>query len=1251
MSDDCGCCATPPTPAATENRPGLSAVVYRPGTFATFREAIIEQLSHTPALTALTARGLDDYTITTIELWSAVADVLAFYEERIANEAFLRTALYRDSVLRLVRLIGYQLAPGVSAQTWLAFTIENGQTVTVPAHTRVKSVPVRTEAPVIFETADAIDADATWNALSPFRLEPHELKAGATSADFAGVSLGVQAGDVLIFVGNNKLQTPTSEQWDAARVQSVKLDQKKQRTTITWLPKLGATAGRELPHEASVYVLRQRAGVFGHNAPDWHMISDAGKAQFLGIDSPSDITDDDRKEWPQFEIYAPKDPNAPRQRQSPGTLTIDPTVADVQTAAQDASAAEQQAVLADTATSASNVVSGLGTLVSTASDASNALTNLLVTEAAAGAGAAATALASIQTSIGNILTQATNLAGTADQDNQNILAAIASAADPTGLINTLVSDVTNGTSSLGSLVSNLPNQVLSQMAIALGDVLTTFQKIAADGGFSSPNPGPSTVAGKLAVAVSAAGGVANALESTATMAFQPIGAVAAAQAVERTVAWAMDNQDLLAVAMPLLNPPQRIGLVAIAAAEFATFVLDPPGTVTSSTLSLIESTTDINVPDRGFAAAVGTDVTALGAAIAAAAATAIGALAIVGTAELAALSAGFVPLFASVLFTAPVWPLLFTAVAGALVIGQQAQPGARRVANAVERAVLQALLPKHPLAAARYVDRTLLYDAIDLDAVYPRVVLKSWLLLSSPAREELFLVENVQQTSRTDFSMTGSVTRVTLKGNGLSPQSGGDKKFNVRETAVFAVSEQLKLALDTKTTAATGSSIDVAGMPAAKDASRTLLIAGTDSATGQPASQQLTLVATVPQSSEATGSAHTLVEFTPALTNSYALDGLVLYGNVSYATHGETIANEIVGDGDASQAFQKFTLKKSPVSFPIDDATGNVESSLQVRVNNELWNEVPTLYGAKPADLVFISRIADDKTMTIEFGDDVTGARLPTGRQNVVATYRQGIGRPGNVAAGGIRTPVDRPSGLRAATNPADAQAGVDPESLASARTTAPGTVRTFGRAVALRDFEDSTLTDGIVAKAQAAWVWTGERRVVHLTVGGVDGAVLTSTTIGLVRKKLDSERDTNQRLLIASYQPVYVLVGATITVDDRHETGPVLDAARSALQQALSFDKLDFSQPIFLSDIYAALQGVTGVEFVRVDTLDLKSSDAQFRAAHGVDDSLGSLQRRLLMLPARPDPATRGAVLPAELASVQADADLTLSVTGGITS
>ena len=44
--------------------------------------------------------------------------------------------------------------------------------------------------------------------------------------------------------------------------------------------------------------------------------------------------------------------------------------------------------------------------------------------------------------------------------------------------------------------------------------------------------------------------------------------------------------------------------------------------------------------------------------------------------------------------------------------------------------------------------------------------------------------------------------------------------------------------------------------------------------------------------------------------------------------------------------------------------------------------------------------------------------------------------------------------------------------------------MRTFGRAVSLRDFEDLVTASGEVAKAQATWTWDGLGRAIHLTNG-----------------------------------------------------------------------------------------------------------------------------------------------------------------------
>src|SRR6266581_2367274 len=95
-TSDCGCCAgtATETPAAKSNAPGLPAIAYRVGTQPTFKASLLARLSSTEysALAPLTTRSDDDWTIALCDAFACMADVLTFYQERIANESYLRTA-------------------------------------------------------------------------------------------------------------------------------------------------------------------------------------------------------------------------------------------------------------------------------------------------------------------------------------------------------------------------------------------------------------------------------------------------------------------------------------------------------------------------------------------------------------------------------------------------------------------------------------------------------------------------------------------------------------------------------------------------------------------------------------------------------------------------------------------------------------------------------------------------------------------------------------------------------------------------------------------------------------------------------------------------------------------------------------------------------------------------------------------------------------------------------------------------------
>jgi len=371
-----------------------------------------------------------------------------------------------------------------------------------------------------------------------------------------------------------------------------------------------------------------------------------------------------------------------------------------------------------------------------------------------------------------------------------------------------------------------------------------------------------------------------------------------------------------------------------------------------------------------------------------------------------------------------------------------------------------------------------------------------------------------------------------------------------------------------------------------------------------------------------------------------------LLGNVLMASHGETVNNEVLGSGDASQQFQHFSLQKQPLTYVPGSGTNGVVSSLSVRVNGLLWQEVPGLYEQPASAHVFSTSTAEDMRRVVQLGDgNVGGSVVPTGQANISATYRVGSGIAGRVDANALTTLLDSLQGLTAVTNPLSAEGGADPETLDAIRQNAPTTVRTFGRAVSLQDFVDLMTASGEVAKAEAIWVWDGLAPAVYLTIAG-QAAGTFSEPQKLVAA-LNNARDPNHRLLVGNYQSVPILLSATVLVSPEYVQADVLKAANQAVLDALAFDNLKLGQSLHLSGMVSVLQNVPGVTAVDIDLFAFRQPDgmsaADFNAyqdSRGVermpDGSVSPTQGHLRIFSARPDSGIPGHVFPAELAAIQ---------------
>ncbi len=196
------------TPVAITNRPSLPALAYRMGTYTTFFTTMKAALSSRdyPALAALRTRETDDPAIAMLDAWAVVADVLTFYQERIANEGYLRTATEQQSVMDLAQLVGYTFRPGVSASVYLAYTADPSTVPasTIPAGSRVQSQAATQGAlPQAFETEADLSAQADWNNLTPRKTQPQVITKETTDFYVSGTSTNLKPNDAIVIAASD----------------------------------------------------------------------------------------------------------------------------------------------------------------------------------------------------------------------------------------------------------------------------------------------------------------------------------------------------------------------------------------------------------------------------------------------------------------------------------------------------------------------------------------------------------------------------------------------------------------------------------------------------------------------------------------------------------------------------------------------------------------------------------------------------------------------------------------------------------------------------------------------------------------------------------------------------------------------------------------------------------------------------------------------------------------------------------------
>jgi hypothetical protein len=1049
MNETCGCCdgVQALTPLTIANRPGLDALLYRIGAHGSFLETMIARLSNLALdvpllnefdaqgqqktetlypLQQLTTRVASDAAIAFLDAWATVADVLTFYQERIANEGYLRTATERRSIIELARLVGYKLRPGVAASVYLAYTLEKDHNVVILPGNRTQSVPDPGEKAQAFETAEKLEARFAWNTLTPRQTRPQviDIPILAKTPDPAiylqGTATNIKQGDplLLLVAGYQRV----------ILVKGVKPQPLEKRTQI--ILNFGAAA------------VKQAVGR-----------SKASSTRLADIVTPLGL--------------APS-------LQPKNTQRLGRDVAQTFSAQSDI----HLQMLSKLVPQLQN------TLYSAVANA-----------------APVPAVPTDETSVQAFRVQAA----------------------PFGYNAPLVQVNKDGR------VVSPPHEwfLAGCIKVTLSDVIIGIQSVTV-----APENDPPVFSGNV-----------------------PFNYAVALVKEDGTQKSSGDNpvtDDIKDIQIDL--DAQRV-LVNIKLHDEKSGKRFQQGT-----FAFLDLQHTITITRDGENWTVQFDETSF-----------------------------------------PVTPnQLLTKV---IEKGGKARASLKDIFE-----ISLCMVPER--------------NVLTLDAQYDRIVQGSWVVVERSAQDKSILfVEQVQIVYKADYGISARVTQLILD----HPWLNADNVLlsDIRGIVVYAQSEQQTLtevpieddiaaipvsssnaqllirAAATPVPATTENGTDTIELDQIYDGLKSgqrLIVSGERTDVPGPDGRpirgifdgELVMLKAVKQDASLPGDTpHTFLFLANKLRFTYRRDNLVIYANVVRATHGET-RNEVLGSGAASQELQAFTLRQFPLTYVSASTPSGVASTLEVRANGLLWHEADSLTQLQATDRGYSTTRDDADKTTITFGNGVFGARLPTGIENISATYRSSIGQAGNVRAGQITLLSTKPLGVKGVVNPLQASGGADSENRDQARNNVPLAALALDRLVAVEDYEHFARTFGGIGKASAAPLPDGRRQLVHVTIVGADNAPILKTSDLYINLStaLRQSGDPNEPLIVALAEVLFLVVSANVHLLPDYLFENVEPKIRSTLLATFGFERRALGQSLFQSEVISAIQQVTGVDYVELEVM-----------------------------------------------------------------
>lgn len=144
-----------------------------------------------------------DFGIALVEAFAYLGDLMSYYIDRAANEAFISTATQRSSIINIAQTYGYSIAGYSASFTTLTFSNSSTNAVTIPGGTvvsgdliigdTVQTVEFTTDADVTVDAADPVtDSPGQADVTGTHGRSVIQISGDATSdGELIGTSMGL----------------------------------------------------------------------------------------------------------------------------------------------------------------------------------------------------------------------------------------------------------------------------------------------------------------------------------------------------------------------------------------------------------------------------------------------------------------------------------------------------------------------------------------------------------------------------------------------------------------------------------------------------------------------------------------------------------------------------------------------------------------------------------------------------------------------------------------------------------------------------------------------------------------------------------------------------------------------------------------------------------------------------------------------------------------------------------------------------